>query len=482
MMNAAYETERQELMQRRTAVAAAMAMALVLLFGAVDYFMYPKQFAVLMTVRMVSAMLSASILALVRQPEGARRSWWLAFALTLQCGLAIAVIPIYLTGTRTPHYVSASLLILATTALLPWTVSQIVVLTTTLTSLFILAGFLHGSLPNIVDLTTQVSAIVTTGVIGVFVSALSEAVRAREFATRSALHAASKEKTRLIDHLETMAARLVTANEDLQERQRETDDFLYVLSHDLRAPLINIQGFGRRLQADMTALGGRIADDADGTARLGRMKQSLEFVNAGTAKIDQLISRLLDIARLTTRPGRQEWIDATAMARDVINACRFQLDGAGIDVSVGDLPRIWGDPVQLNQVFTNLIDNAAKYMGQSPRRLIAISCVAEGDRYRFAVRDSGPGIEAKDREKVFRLFARLAPNGTSGEGVGLATARAIVNRHGGRIWVDSTPGDGSTFYFTLPQDPPQSRDGRPDMPSADGTSAPTRQEAVAHVQ
>jgi signal transduction histidine kinase len=480
MVSEAYETERQELMQRRTAVAAAMATVLVPLFGAVDYFMYPRHFAVLMAGRVVSAMMSALILALVRGPEGARRSWWLAFVLTLQCGFAIAVIPIYLTGTRTPHYVSAALLILGTTALLPWTVSQIVALTATLTSMFIVAGFLNGRLPTLVNFITQVSAIVVTGVIGVFVSALSESVRAREFATRSDLHAASQEKTRLIHHLEAMALRVATANDDLQERQRETDDFLYVLSHDLRAPLINIQGFGKRLQTDMGSLEGRIADDAEATGRLGRMRQSLEFINAGTAKIDQLISRLLDIARLTTRPSQHEWIEATALVHAVIDACRFQLDAAGIEVSVGDLPRIWGDPVQLNQVFANLIDNAAKYMGHSPRRRVAISCIADGDRYRFAVRDSGPGIEAKDREKVFRLFARLAPNGTAGEGVGLATVRAIVNRHGGRIWVDSTPGDGSTFYFTLPQDPPRSRDDRPGIPSAEGTPAPTRQEAVTH--
>lgn len=480
MVSEAYATERQELMQRRTAVAAAMAIVLVPLFGAVDFFMYRPHFTALMTGRVVSAMTSALILALVREPEGAQRSWWLALILTLQCGLAIAVIPIYLTGTRTPHYVSAALLILGTTALLPWTVAQVVGLTATLTSMFMIAGFLNGTLPHIVDFATQVSAIVVTGVIGVFVSALSESVRAREFATRNDLHAVSREKTHLIHHLETMAARLATANEDLQERQRETDDFLYVLSHDLRAPLINIQGFGKRLQTDMTSLEGRIADDADLAGRLGRMRQSLEFVNAGTAKIDQLISRLLDIARLATRPSRHEWIDASALVRDVINACRFQLDAAAIEVSVDDLPRIWGDPVQLNQVFTNLIDNAVKYMGQSPRRLIAISCTTERDRYRFAVRDSGPGIEAKDREKVFRLFARLAPNGTAGEGVGLATTRAIVNRHGGRVWVDSTPGDGSTFYVTLPRDPPRSRDGVPGIPSASGTPAPNRQEAVTH--
>ena len=109
--------------------------------------------------------------------------------------------------------------------------------------------------------------------------------------------------------------------------------------------------------------------------------------------------------------------------------------------------------MQFNQVFTNLLDNAIKYMGSGPRKQVHITCDAHGDRYRFSVRDSGLGIAPKDQEKVFRLFARAAPSGAAGEGVGLATVRAIVNRHSGRIWVESILGEGSTFYFTLPQHP-----------------------------
>ncbi|MBI3786413.1 MAG: HAMP domain-containing histidine kinase [Deltaproteobacteria bacterium] len=448
----AYEAERLELMRRRGAVAASLATVLVPLFGIADYVNYRAHFAPLMTVRAISGVVGAMLFLLIRRQRGDRRLPWLAILLTLQCGIAIAGVPVYITGIQTPHYVSESLLLLATTAMLPWALPQVTILTLALTAMYVVAGTLHGPLPDFVLFFTQLSAIVVTAAIGFVVNLLNESMRAREFTARSELQAASKEKTRLISHLEKMTARLATANEDMQERQRETDDFLYVLSHDLRAPLINIQGFGKRLQTDMGGLSALVSADDEATKRLNRMKQSLDFLNAGTAKIDQLISRLLDVARLTTRPNRHEWIDADHMVRNVVSACRFQLEGAGVDVSIEALPRIFGDATQLNQVFTNLIDNAIKYMGDVPRKEIAIRCTTQGDRYRFAVCDSGPGIEPKDREKVFRLFARLAPNGSAaGEGVGLATVRAIINHHGGRIWVDSTPGQGSTFYFTLPK-------------------------------
>jgi signal transduction histidine kinase len=253
--------------------------------------------------------------------------------------------------------------------------------------------------------------------------------------------------------LEQFSARLATVNEDLRDRQREVDDFLYVLSHDLRAPLINIQGFSKRLQGSMEAVAASLAEAPEATKHLARMGESLRFVHLGVTKIDQLIARLLEIARLTTRPDAREWVDMHAVATDVLGACRFQLEERGIEAAVDPLPRVFGDPVQLNQVLTNLIDNAIKYMGDRPTKRIAVGCTQDGDRYRFAVSDTGPGIAPKDRDKVFRMFTRLDPGATQGEGIGLAAVRAIVNRHGGRIWVESTPDVGSTFYFTLPQQP-----------------------------
>jgi signal transduction histidine kinase len=263
--------------------------------------------------------------------------------------------------------------------------------------------------------------------------------------------------------LEETAGRLAVLNEDLRDRQKEQEDFLYVLSHDLRAPLINIQGFTRRLQNSTKKLEEHIRDGAaleESAKQFKKIDESLKFINAGSAKIDQLIARLLEIARLNTRPNESEWVDMESMARDVIGAVQFQLQERGIEAKVDGLPYVFGDPIQLNQVVTNLVDNAIKYMGDRSVKQITVGCSPQGDRYRFEVRDTGPGISRENKEKVFRMFTRLAPTESAGEGIGLAAVRTIINRHRGRIWVESAEGIGSTFYFTLPRNV----EGAPPMP------------------
>ena len=483
MEHRAYEAERRRLLRRRVAVGCIVAVVLVPLFGIVDYFMYRDRLALLMSARLLSAVLSGIVLLLIRSRIGKHRPSWLAFALIVQSGLAVGIVPVYLTGvTNTPHYVSLSMVILTAAALLPWSAFETILLTTVLASAFAVAAWFHGAL-QVVDFVVQSSTVLGIGFLAVLITILNEQMSAREFEARSALRRASGEKTRLITRLETLAARLATANEDLQERQRETEDFVYVLSHDLRAPLINIQGFGKRLHNDMSALEATAAATATGDApRLfDRMKQSLQFLNAGTAKIDQLITRLLDIARLATKPGRYQWVDTMLTVREVIDACQFQIEAAGIEITVRELPTVRADPVQLNQVFTNLIDNAVKYIADGPRRQVVVTCLAEVDRYRFAIADTGPGIDPKDAEKIFRLFARLAPHASRGEGIGLAAVRAIINQHGGRVWVEPNPGGGSTFYFTLPRQDDVVTTNRKDSSLA-GVAGRTRlEEQLSHV-
>jgi signal transduction histidine kinase len=262
---------------------------------------------------------------------------------------------------------------------------------------------------------------------------------------------------------------LALRTEQLEAKNRELGDFLYIASHDLRAPLINLSGFSRALQESMARLAeivetgpaagnGAAAPASEWPQLKEEIDESVDFILRSVARMDTLVNALLDLSRIETRPHVPQSIDTGAMVNEIFAAFRFQITEKKIHVSAADLPAVVGDPLRINQVFSNLIDNAIKYMPPGEGARIDVGCETRADSYRFFVRDTGRGIRAQDHEKVFRLFTRLDGNGIPGDGVGLAAVRKIVERHGGKAGVDSAPGAGSTFWFTLP---------RPDTPNAD---------------
>jgi signal transduction histidine kinase len=256
--------------------------------------------------------------------------------------------------------------------------------------------------------------------------------------------------------------------QQLEAKNAELNDFLYVASHDLRAPLINLTGFSHALQESMTALGTMLENGGGNHQGEGQAAQwvqlkedvgeSLGFILRSTAKMDMLVSTLLDLSRIESRTAMPQTIDTSQLVEDVLGAFRFQIAEKKIAVTTGTLPSLAGDPVRINQVFSNLIDNAIKYMPAREGASIEIGCEEEGEQYRFFVRDTGMGIRPEDQDKIFRLFTRLGSNGIAGDGVGLTAVRKIVEKHGGRVWVESRPGEGSTFWFNLPR--PHPEDGR----------------------
>jgi signal transduction histidine kinase len=256
--------------------------------------------------------------------------------------------------------------------------------------------------------------------------------------------------------------------EQLEATNRELSDFLYVASHDLRSPLINLAGFSRSLQDSIGALDVMMGDGSgghNGTPAHGsnghagsqwhglkdEITESLDFILRSVAKMDVLVNALLELSRIETRPHVQQAIDSAKLVEEILGAFHYQIAGKNIAVTAGHLPLVTGDPVRINQVFSNLIDNAIKYMQPHGNARIDIGCEEDGDTQHFFVRDTGPGIRPEDRDKVFRLFMRLGGDGTAGDGVGLAAVRKIVEKHGGKVWVDSEIGKGSTFWFTLPR-------------------------------
>jgi signal transduction histidine kinase len=233
----------------------------------------------------------------------------------------------------------------------------------------------------------------------------------------------------------------------LRESNRDLDSFAAAVAHDLRQPLRQLSSYVDVLFDHLPAE--QFDDEAVHYA---------ERIRASVERADRLIVALLEYARAGGKPMTDEEVALGAVARDVVEGLRVRLDEVGATVTIGELPTLQGDAALFQQILQNLVDNAAKY--RHPTRPPEISVSAErettdGDDgtpwWRISVRDNGLGISPEQIAKVFDVFTR-AQQGTrlSGTGIGLATAKRAVERHGGTIGVDSTPGEGSTFWFTLP--------------------------------
>lgn len=245
---------------------------------------------------------------------------------------------------------------------------------------------------------------------------------------------------------------------ELSMKNRELEQILYVTSHDLRSPLVNVEGFGRELQYSMQELTRTIKsleipeDEKKAVTRIvtEEVPESMTYISKSIAKMDAMLKGLLKLSRLGRHEITVQEIDMNALIDDVISNFEFTLKNAGIRVTVSALPPCRGDSGQINQVFSNIIDNAVKYLDPERPGMIAVSANGEGEYSVYCVEDNGIGIEPKHQEKIFKLFQQLEPGEDRGEGLGLTIAHRIVERHHGKLWVESEPGKGSRFYVQLP--------------------------------
>ena len=232
---------------------------------------------------------------------------------------------------------------------------------------------------------------------------------------------------------------LRAALEDLRRSNKELDEYAAFASHDLQEPL-------RKLSAYSDLLLRRYAGKLD-----DRAQTYLRYLTDSAARLQQLVRDLLDysrIGRTAQRPA--EPVDLKAVARAVLGDLEVQIKGAGARVEVGSLPRVKGDRALLSQVLQNLVSNAVKYRSGKPPR-IKLSSKRRGGAWVVTVADNGIGIEPEYRERIFEPFRRLhGKDAYPGTGIGLAICKKIVELCGGRIWVESAPGKGSAFSFTLP--------------------------------
>jgi PAS domain S-box-containing protein len=249
---------------------------------------------------------------------------------------------------------------------------------------------------------------------------------------------------------------------ELAEKNKELEAIVYTVSHDLRSPLVNVQGFGRQLQRACDAMGAAAAAAGEnGSVPVARLKQPLEvtipqdlrFINAGVSKMESLLAGLLRYSRLGRVALALRPLNMNGLLAEIIAAMKFQLDESKAEVLVEPLPTCIGDNVQTSQVFANLLDNALKYRNHARPLRISVSGMIQQGQAVYRVADNGIGIVPEHQSKVFDIFHRLNPDATSGEGLGLTIAQRVLERQKGRIWVESRPGEGSHFYVALPAIP-----------------------------
>ena len=226
---------------------------------------------------------------------------------------------------------------------------------------------------------------------------------------------------------------------DLEAKNRELESFVYTVSHDLRAPLVSIDGFSSVLQKEFYD-------------QLGQQGQHyLDRIQANVSHMDALIGHLLALSRIGRVVGPIEEIDVSGLLAEIQQELALRLEEAGAEFVVQEpLPTIRADRDRIRQVFTNLIDNAIKFRSQERPLRIEVGGLEEDGFYRFHVADNGTGIAPQYHELIFAPFRQLDPQ-TEGVGMGLALVKKIVEHHGGRVGVESEEGKGATFYFTLPK-------------------------------
>lgn len=298
--------------------------------------------------------------------------------------------------------------------------------------------------------------IVLIGALSVFL--VQRSFRQRE-AARNELAATNANLERIVAH---RTADLTEANEEIQR-------FAYIVSHDLRSPLVNIMGFTTELEAlrndifeeiaKLREQAGVAAANADPREPTGApadplgadFDEAIAFIKTSITKMDRLINAVLKLSREGRRDFKPDDIDMNALLASIGQTVAHRASEQGATITVADLPPVVSDALALEQVFSNLVDNALKYGRQGEPGRIEIKGRATPTQVTYEVRDNGRGIDPQDHQRVFELFRRSGAQDRPGEGIGLAHVRALVRRLGGTMSLASELGKGSVFTVTLPR-------------------------------
>ena len=246
--------------------------------------------------------------------------------------------------------------------------------------------------------------------------------------------------------------------EEIKDKNKELENYLYVASHDLRSPLVNIQGFSQRFKKQSDAMKNAIdqctlePETKQGLDKLTNedIPKTLNFILSNVTKMETLISGLLQISRTGRVVMTIKKVNMNQLIKTIIAGANFQITELSAKVIVEDLPECYGDENLINQLFANIISNALKYRDPNRQLVIEIDSHAQFNKVIYSIKDTGIGIETRHLEKIWDVFYRVDPGSeVPGDGIGLNVVKRIVEKHKGKIWVESEVGKGSVFYIEL---------------------------------
>ncbi len=247
-------------------------------------------------------------------------------------------------------------------------------------------------------------------------------------------------------------------NTKLEQKNKELEQLIFVTSHDLRTPLVNIEGFSNELGASASKLikaiqDRRVPDDIKKKAVSiieNDIPEAQKFISKSIIRMHSLLSGLLKLSRLGRAELNIEILDMNELMSDVLSILQTQIKKAGARVKMTDLPPCRADEKQVNHVFSNILSNAVKFLDPGRKGNIEVSGYHDNNRTVYCVKDNGRGIAPEYQDRIFDMFHRLEPSKNDGEGLGLNIAQRALERNRGEIWLKSKPGRGSSFYVSIP--------------------------------
>lgn len=249
---------------------------------------------------------------------------------------------------------------------------------------------------------------------------------------------------------------------ELERKTKELENVIYVTSHDLRSPIVNAQGYSKELGHSVSELILALQrkdvpeDIKEKVVHIieDDIPESLNYIITSIQKMDSLISGLLKLALLGKVELEKERVDMNGLIKNVLDNFKFSIKNLNVKVDISELPPCIGDEPQLNQVFSNLVGNALKYLNPKSSGVIKISGNKEDGRSVYCVRDNGIGMPPEELQKIFEIFHQADPK-SEGEGLGLSIVKKITTLQGGGVRAESTPGEGSAFYVDIPNEEQQ---------------------------